>query len=71
MLRNSWYNVFLELFIRCGNWNGNEADIYCVSLFNLMKPDGRYASLGRFRVPVDAQHFEALEWQWQENVSCQ
>jgi len=50
------------MLIRCGNWNGNEADIYCVSLFNLMKPDGM--QLASLRSATDAQRFETLEWQW-------
>lgn len=34
----------------CNSSNRNESDIYCVSLFNLMKPDGM--QLGRCRWPV-------------------
>lgn len=52
-----------------GNWNGSMADIYCASLFNLMKPDGmQLCSFSR----ADAQvRSEALEWQWLPTPSCQ
>jgi hypothetical protein len=53
------------MFIPYGYWRGNEADIYCESLFNLMKPDGMQLA---FPTRADAQRFETLEWQWFQRV---